>query len=214
MTAADAVLFDLDGVLVDSRNAFATSVNAALLTHGLPPRPPQELHRYLGPPLHATFEELAGDGSPAVDELVRSYRDRYRRTMAEESVVFDGIPEALAALSAEVPLVVVTSKAQQLADPLLEALGLRRWFGAVVGPDLAARHEPKRVTLERGLRLLPGHVERPVMVGDRLHDVAAAQAHGLPCVGALWGVGGAQELLAAGAEMLADAPSDLPDLLL
>ncbi len=57
---ADAVIFDLDGVLADSRIAFARCVNAALVAAGVPERPAADLHRYLGPPLHATFVELTG----------------------------------------------------------------------------------------------------------------------------------------------------------
>ncbi len=55
---ADAVIFDLDGVLADSRVAFARCVNAALAAAGVPERRPADLHRYLGPPLHATSSPL------------------------------------------------------------------------------------------------------------------------------------------------------------
>src|SRR3954470_6218572 len=75
MLQADAVLFDLDGVLVDSRTAFARSVNAALVEHGLPERADDELHSHLGPPLHRTFAALGGAGDQ-VDALVMSYRAR------------------------------------------------------------------------------------------------------------------------------------------
>ncbi len=61
MADHDAVLFDLDGVLVDSRVSFARSVNSALTSQGLPPRPEHELHQYLGPPLHRTFRALVGE---------------------------------------------------------------------------------------------------------------------------------------------------------
>src|SRR5690349_6111339 len=159
---ADALLFDLDGVLVDSRMAFARSVNAALAEHGLPERADDELHRYLGPPLHRTFASLgAVDGQ--VDALVMSYRARYRATMADESAVFDGIPEALDVLAGAMPMVVATSKSQALAEPLLEQLGLRDFFGAVHGPSLQARDESKSLTIARALEGLP-HARRPVMV--------------------------------------------------
>jgi phosphoglycolate phosphatase-like HAD superfamily hydrolase len=53
----------VDGVLVDSRVPFARSVNSALTSHGLAPRPEHELHQYLGPPLHQTFRALVGEES-------------------------------------------------------------------------------------------------------------------------------------------------------
>lgn len=208
---ADAVVFDLDGVLVDSRVAFVASVNAALREHGLEERPAEELHVHLGPPLHRTMELYARDAAQA-DALVVSYRARYRATMAAESEVFAGIPEALAALGETLPLVVATSKAQALAEPLLEVLGLRGRFAAVHGPRLQARDEAKSLTIARALEGLP-HARRPVMVGDRKFDVLGARAHDMPCVGVLWGIGSERELREAGAAALAQRPADLVEIL-
>jgi phosphoglycolate phosphatase len=209
--AADAVVFDLDGVLVDSRIAFVRSINVALAEHGLPARTADELLEYLGPPLHRTFATLAEDEAQ-VDTLVLSYRARYRATMAAESAVFDGIPEALDALAASMPLVVATSKAQALAEPLLEQLGLRGRFAAVHGPRLQARDEAKSLTIARALEGLPD-ARRPVMVGDRKFDVLGARAHGMPCVGVLWGIGDERELREAGAHALVSEPRELVALL-
>jgi phosphoglycolate phosphatase len=210
---ADAVLFDLDGVLVDSRAAFAGSVNAALADHGLPARPADELHRYLGPPLHRTFAALVPEaGEAELDALVLGYRARYRAVMASESTLFPGIADTLAELAGALPMVVATSKAQALAEPLLEALGVARFFGAIVGPSLQARDEAKSLTIARALEGLP-HARRPVMVGDRKFDVLGARAHELPCIGVLWGIGSERELRDAGAAALASAPADLPELL-
>ena len=209
---ADAVLFDLDGVLVDSRTAFARSVNAALVAHGLPERADDELHAHLGPPLHRTFTTLGAVDADQVDAMVMAYRARYRTTMAAESAVFDGIPEALEALAETMPLVVATSKSQALAEPLLEQLGLRGRFRAVHGPSLQARDEAKSLTIARALEGLT-HARRPVMVGDRKFDVLGARAHELPCVGVLWGIGSERELREAGAVALAREPSELVELL-
>jgi phosphoglycolate phosphatase len=211
LTGTDAVLFDLDGVLVDSRTAFVASVNAALGEHGLPQREADELHPYLGPPLHRTFASL-GASEEQVDTLVVSYRARYRSTMAAESAVFDGIPEALDRLAATMPLVVATSKSQALAEPLLEQLGLLDRFAAVYGPSLQARDEAKSLTIARALDGLP-HARRAVMVGDRKFDVLGARAHELPCVGVLWGIGSEQELRDAGAVALVQEPAELVALL-
>jgi phosphoglycolate phosphatase len=210
---ADAVLFDLDGVLVDSRIAFARSVNAVLVEHGVAERPDGELHQYLGPPLHRTFAALVPDaGEDVVDGMVIAYRARYRATMVAESTLFPGIAETLAALGETMPLVVATSKAQALAEPLLEALSVAGCFTAIVGPSLQARDEAKSLTIARALEGLP-HTRRPVMVGDRKFDVLGARAHGMPCIGVLWGIGSARELRDAGAAALIEAPAELPALL-
>jgi phosphoglycolate phosphatase len=211
LTGCDAVLFDLDGVLVDSRVAFVASINAALGEHGLPQREEAELLPHLGPPLHRTMA-LFAEADEQVDALVVSYRARYRVRMAEESAVFDGIPEVLDALAARMPLVVATSKSQALAEPLLEQLGLRDRFQAIYGPSLQARDEAKSLTIARALDGLP-YARRAVMVGDRKFDVLGARAHELPCVGVLWGIGSEAELRSAGAVAMVGEPAELVEVL-
>jgi phosphoglycolate phosphatase len=192
-------------VLVDSRRAFARCVNHALTTHGLAARAEAELSPFLGPPLHATFARLAGDA--LADACVEAYRGRYRLQAAAESSVFVGMAEALDGLDEE--LVVVTSKPQALAEPLLDALGLRDWFAAVYGPSLDERAEPKEATLSRAIA---ANAPR-ALVGDRSFDMRAARAHGIRAVGVLWGIGSESELRDAGADAIAATPAELVPLL-
>ncbi len=203
----DAAIFDLDGVLADSRVAFARCVNAALVAAGVPERPAADLHRFLGPPLHATFVELTGDASLA-QGCLDTYRARYREHAATETTVPDGVADAVATLAARMPLAVATSKPRALSAPLLEALGLFGHFDVVEGPSLDARAEPKAETIRRALLGLPPGA-RPVMVGDTRFDVIGAHAHGLPCIGVLWGIGSEDELRGAGADAVVATPGQL-----
>ena len=160
-------------MLVDSREAFVRSMNAALVAHGAAAREPDTLVRYLGPPLHATFAELMG-GEEHVDACVAAYRSRYHDEGFAESVVFDGIPEALDALrAAGLPLVVATSKSVDSAVPLLAALGLAERFIAIIGPAVP---RPKIV-------LEPKHPSRTVGLGQcivaHVHDSAGHPLEGL-----------------------------------
>ena len=166
---------------------------------------------YLGPPLHMAFREMVTDQS-LVQPCVDAYRARYREMAASETSVVPGIREILDSLSVQLPLVVATSKPWALAEPLLEALELRRFFTAVVGPGLECENERKAVTVERAMREFSPDADL-VMVGDREHDITAAREHGIRAVGVLWGIGTEEELLAAGADALAHAPAELTVLL-
>jgi phosphoglycolate phosphatase len=215
IAACDAVLFDLDGCLVDSRVPFARSLNAALAAHGLPERDPEELARYLGPPIQGTLHELVQeDEHELIPALLTTYRARYREHGLADTPVFDGIPELLGGLrDAGLPLVVCTTKAQMLAEPLLEIVGLRGFFTAVAGTPADIGEEPKTITLARALTLLPDGLAHPVMVGDRRFDIEAAHANGLPGIGVRWGIGDDEELRAAGADAVVSTPAELLELL-
>ncbi len=205
-----AILFDLDGVLVDSRAAIGASMNHALVSLGHPAREEAELHRYIGPPLYGAFSELSGKPveSDEVAALVGAYRARYAVASLRDSLVMPGIEAALEALARDHTLAVATSKPRAFAVPLLEALGLSRHFAWIAGPEVDAHMEPKAVTVRDALEKVGG--PPAVMVGDRVHDIEGARANGIPVIAVAWGIGDAVEL--AGADALAASPDELAAL--
>jgi phosphoglycolate phosphatase len=205
-----SVIFDFDGVLIDSRFAVSHCMNRALAAHGLPERPPEELYRYIGPPTSIAFADLLGEppGAPFVTEVIRSYRECYGATAVQNTRVFAGIPEALSELSSEHRLAVATSKPLPFAEQLLRALGLRDRFATVAGPAFDAADD-KTATLAAALAALGP--TRAVMIGDTTFDIVAAVAHGMPGIGVAWGIGDAADLEAAGASRIVATPGELPD---
>jgi phosphoglycolate phosphatase len=204
-----AAIFDLDGVLVDSRVAITHCLNHALAAQGLPTREPEALYRFIGPPQSSAFAELvdAPMDSPAVRACIAAYRECYAETSLANTSVFAGIPEALEVLARDHRLAVATSKPGPFAESLLTGLGLRDRFAAVAGPAFDA-HDSKTRTLELALEAVGD--PPAVMIGDRSFDMVAARNHGLPGIGVAWGIGSREELTQAGAARIVESPADLP----
>ncbi len=209
----DAVVFDLDGVLIDSHAAVTSATNQALVDHGFPPRGAEELRRYIGPPVFEAFEELTAQPreSELVAAVVASYHEHYRRVYLEQTVLVEGIVPVLSTLARTRRLAIATSKPDMFVDPLLESLGIRSLFETTAAPAASALEEDKAATLARALEALG--TRRAAMVGDRGFDMKAARAQGVPAIGVTWGIGSVEELRAAGAQAIAAKPGDLIPLL-
>jgi phosphoglycolate phosphatase len=209
MSVPLAVLFDLDGVLIESRAAITSSMNHSLAAMGEPQRDPAELEQFIGPPQLQAFTTLLGaERAPAA---IAAYREHYARTSLDTTTVMPGMDAVLARVAAAVPVGVATSKVRAFALPLCEHLGLMQHLTVLEGPALDARIETKGQTIARalhGLGLGPG--DDVPMVGDRSHDVEGAHANALRCVGVLWGIGDRAELQAAGADAIVASPAELP----
>ncbi|MBO0900754.1 HAD hydrolase-like protein [Cellulomonas sp. zg-ZUI22] len=212
-TARPVALLDLDGTLMDSASGIVASVRAAYAAVGLPAPDEATMRSFAGPPIAWSFT-THGVPVDLVDAAITGYGEHFGREGVWDTRVFDGIPEALVTLrEAGVLLVVATAKPLRWAEPICAETGLTPLLDHVVGaPD--DESETKGEIIGRALAWVRGTVGdtgyRAVMLGDREHDVHGAAEHGLPCLGALWGYGGAEELLAAGAVEVLASPADVP----
>ena len=151
-------------------------------------------------------------GVPEADvpRAVTAYRAHYAAGALLDVAVHDGVPDLLSVLRARgATLAVATSKPEVFAVRVLEHTGLLASFASVHGAtmDGAVRHKDEVVGA--ALAAHPAG-ERPVLVGDRSHDVLGARAHGLPCIGAGWGPALPGELVEAGAAAVVDTPAEVP----
>lgn len=221
MSGRRAIVFDLDGVVLDSESAIRASVDDAMSSIGEVPVDDAEIRSMIGPAIANGFASvLVGRGSDVstVPALEAAYRMSYRTRGPEDTSCIDGIPAILEAFTADPRIVlgVATSKPRPSTELILEALDLVRFFPVVGAPELTNTDESKAEILGRVLERLrgdPGLVDSGhCMVGDRHHDMAAAIVNGIRPVGVSWGYGSLEELVEAGASVVFDQPTDLARL--
>lgn len=191
----DAVLFDLDGTIIDSAPIICRAMAETTAEFGHP-RSAESLRRYVGPPLWDTFAEVTGEPEAVIEEIVRAYRVRYARLMSD-TPVFEPVAELVRRLHRRgVPLGLATSKHRGAAQRLLELHGLADCFRTVQGAGDDAASSAKSVVIGHALddlRALGVPARHPVLVGDRSHDVEGAAVHGMPTILVGWGYGSAEE---------------------
>ncbi|MDD2956404.1 MAG: HAD family hydrolase [Oscillospiraceae bacterium] len=211
----DIILFDLDGTLTDSKPGIVRSLQYAMEKMGLQAWSETELECFIGPPLQESFREYMGLSGDEIQRAVAFYRERFSTVGIFENAVYPGIPELLASLgNAGKRLFVATSKPEKFARRILEHFELAGWFEDICGSELDGTRDEKAQVIEYCLEKNDlRDLSRAVMVGDRRHDVLGAHRMGLEAVGVLYGYGGAQELIAAGADELAPTVEALETLL-
>ena len=191
-----ALLFDLDGTLVDTVPLILASARHAFAEH--PGRRPTDADWIagIGKPLRVQIEEIAGGPGP-VEGLVARYREYFWAHHDEMTKPFPGAAELLAALrAAGHPVGVVTAKWVEPAWKSLRHSGLAGFVQAVVGADSLPEHKPDPAPVRMLLGRLGRGPEEALLVGDSPHDVAAGNAAGVSTAAALWGAS-AKEVLAA-----------------
>ena len=204
-----AVLFDLDGVLIDS----------------------ERLMRYA---FEESYRRVVGEGTPPVERFLSYCGDSFLRIMdrlglpralhphfRELSIrnvdmvrPVQGIREALDEI-ADLPLrkAIVTGKDAERTAQILDRLALGRHFDSVVCSDAVARPKPNPESVFRALEELGASLDDAVLVGDSVADIVAARRAGIATVGVTWGIGTREHLAGVGADAIVDRPAELVPLL-
>jgi pyrophosphatase PpaX len=187
MSSIRAVLFDLDGTLIDSVELIVSSALYAFEKCGHPAPAAEEWLADLGLPLRTMFARFVDDEARLAD-LVAGYRE-YQLANHDRLVrPYDEVATTLQALQERgIALAVVTSKAEPLARRGLAHVGLDGVFDVVVGLESCKRHKPDPEPVEIALERLGAPADRAAFVGDSPHDMAAGRAAGVSTIAALWG---------------------------
>ena len=185
-SAFGGLIFDLDGTLVDTAPDLLGAANAVLRSQGRREVDPATLRHMVGFGARSLISQaMAATGAPAEDavlpDLVTRFVDHYRVHIADFSVPFEGVEETLAELAAlGVPLAVLTNKPQELADLLLGALKLDRFFSVVYGAGRMSYVKPDARIFHDVMRDL--NAATGIMIGDSVTDVATARAARAPVI--------------------------------
>jgi phosphoglycolate phosphatase len=210
---AHAILFDLDGTLLDTLDDLADSANFALRQLGLPERPVEAYKLFIGDGIENLVCRAVPEdrrNSATLAACVELTRGQYAVRWAEKTQPYDGVPGLLDALTTRgIPMAIFSNKPDEFTQLCAERL-LAAWhFEVVLGasPALPRKPDPAGALLiAQRLQLPPSAI---VYLGDTGTDMQTAAAAGMFPVGALWGFRGAEELLVHGAQKLIHHPLDL-----
>ena len=216
MKSYDIILFDLDGTLTDPGVGITNSVAYALEKYHIQVEDRKQLYRFIGPPLHESFENDYGFSEEEAKTAVEYYREYFKEKGMFENVVYECIPELLRDLKDRgKTLVVATSKPEIFAKQILEHFGLKEYFTYIAGANMDGTRTKKDEVIRYALKSCGiSRVAGVVMVGDREHDIMGANKVGLDSIGVLFGYGSRQELTDAGATYISESVDMLSEILL
>ena len=193
--AVAAVVWDLDGTLVDSAADIAASLNRLLAEQGLPALGDDRIRDMIGEGVATLIRRglAAHDVTPdegRLDELVERFLVIYSQVATESTRLFPGARQALKALSdSGLRQAICTNKPEAIARQVLSGLEIASYFDAVVGGDTLPRNKPDPLPLRTALERLGVSCERSLMVGDSAIDVMMAHAAGVSVAFVTFGYG-------------------------
>lgn len=191
MTPLKAIIFDLDGTLVDSARDLQDATNALLEEERLQPVDIDEIKSMIGDGAAKLVERAIvarGGDSARLPELVTRFLGIYEANAARHTTAYPGVVDTLASLRRlGLPLAVVTNKPYAATIDILEALNLRTYFEAVIGGDTLPERKPHPAPILTALERLGVAPQAALMVGDNYHDVQAARAAGVRAVAVTYG---------------------------
>lgn len=211
MVRPAALVFDLDGTLIDSRLDITTAINRTRDELGLPPLVLEQVVTMVGEGARLLVERALGPEFPPdrVDQALARYLDHYWAVCLETTRPYPGIEETLGALSERYPLALLSNKGEALSRRILDGLGLSRHFREVLGGDSLPTRKPDPA----GLLLLAKRFGVPagdlLLVGDTWVDAETARAAGCRFALVEWGFPRPPKLEEVRADLRAGTAEDL-----
>ena len=206
-----AVLFDLDGTLLNTLDDLTASVAHAMTAMGLEPRTKDEVRAFVGNGARVLCEKCLGEGAAQakVDELQARFQAHYRDHLNDATAPYPGIVDMLMALRARGVKRGVVSNKFSAASQAVCALYFGDLIDAVVGEEPGVRKKPAPDSLLTVMARLGATPDECAMVGDSPQDMLAAKAAGCRSIGVTWGFRSREALEEAGADVIVDSAEAL-----
>lgn len=211
------ILFDFDGTLSDSGKSITNSVLHALEKSGIDisDLSQKELEKFIGPPLHQSFQDFYGFSQQQSAQAVAHFREYFNEKGIFENEMYVGIPDMLKTVKdSGYNLYIATSKPQVYAKQILNDFGIDHFFTDIVGSDLSEKSSNKTEIIKAVLANNSLTPETCIMVGDREHDIFGAHQCNMKAIGVLYGFGDLPELEAVKADHIVATIPKLTELLI
>lgn len=199
MKKYDYIAFDLDGTLTDPAEGLIKGFIYAFDRVGIKYDNPEDLRRYIGPPLHQEWKREYGFTEEETANAIAIFREYYDEFGWAENKLYDGIVELLKSLKAAgKTIVLATSKPENTARRIMALFNLDQYFDFMGGASTSSIRDKKWEVLEYSLKSV-GATDKSkcILVGDRKYDAEGANIYGIDSMGVLWGHGDLDELKAA-----------------
>jgi len=209
-----AVLFDLDGTIIDPKQGIINSIMYAIKEYGLEENNPETLDSFIGPPLQHSFQKRYGLGDDEAMELVRLYRVYYAKKGIFESYLYPGIEALIKNLFQQnIFMSLATSKPIKYADDLMRHFNLDPYFEFTAGALMDGKRTDKIEVIQYALdHIPPFEKEEILMLGDREFDIDGGKHHGLHTAYARWGYGLDKVIIKSNPNYILDSPMELLDI--
>ncbi len=211
-----AVIFDLDGTLLNTLEDLMDATNYALEQYGYPIRTIDEIRNFIGNGARKLIERALPDGTenPDFEEILSVFRSYYTVHCEDKTHAYNGVKDLLQALKSAGCKIAIVSNKPDNAVKELNQTHFHDFIQSAIGEKEGIQRKPAPDMVENALAELNAHKKETVYIGDSDVDIQTAANAGLDCISVSWGFRDAEFLQRCGASIIADTPQQVYDLIL
>jgi 2-phosphoglycolate phosphatase len=208
------LIFDFDGVIIDSRDDIAGAVEYSLKHFGRPPLPRDEIISYIGWGADNLIRScFKGCDDEVIRKAISFYKKYYLDNSVKETKLYKNVEETLDFFKGK-KIALVTNKPEDISLSILDKLGVADRFNIVIGPESLKKLKPDPEGILKALDAFGEDPKKTIMIGDTYTDVEAGKAAGTYTCGVTYGIGSTEDLLKASPDYIVDDIIKLTDIII